>query len=256
MRTPFLALILSASCTSDPAPVPVPTSNVDLAIDPAALAFPDTVPGTLSAPFTLTVTNVSNEVITPHTVGVTGDSGFGDSIGPVANFKVTADACKNVALEPGEQCQFDLAMAPIRTGAIDDLAGVINWSTAYDGKVSRTSAVSGKGYTVPGAQLSVDRDTIDLGQVLIRERTTHIDVTITNTGTAPSFTFDPPRFTGDPDFATYEDTCKHRSLLAGASCAIGVLMIPSSIGTLTGTLHITGPDISLSVALTGTAVEP
>jgi hypothetical protein len=250
----LLALILSAGCASDPAG-PVPTSKVDLAIEPAALAFPDTVPGTLSAPFTLTVTNVSNGVITPLSVGVAGFSGFSDAM-PVANFQVTADACTNVALEPGEQCDFDLAMAPIRTGAIDDLAGVLDWSSDYDDNGSRSSAVSGKGYTVPGAQLSVDADAIDLGQVVIGESTTHIDVTITNTGTAPSFTLDPPRFSGDPAFATYGDTCEHRSLLAGASCTIGVVMLPSSIGTLTGTLQITGPDISLSVALTGTAVEP
>ena len=255
MRTLLLALILSAGCATDPPPPP-PTSDLDLAIEPAALVFPDTIPGTLSPPSTLTVTNVSTEVITPFSVGTLGWNGFTDDAQPVANFKVTTDGCKGVALEPGQQCQFELAMAPTRTGAIADRSGVISWSVYVDGKGSATSAISGKGITVPGAQLGVDKPAIDLGPVVIFERTAHIDVTVTNTGTAPSFTLDPPKLTGDPDFAIYGDTCKHRSLLAGESCQIGVWMLPSRTGSLSGTLHITAPDVSLTVALTGTSLDP
>ena len=255
MRTVFFALILSAGCASDPAPEPTP-SNFDLTIEPAAVMFPDTIPGTLSAPVTLTVTNVSADAITPLGVGTLGWSGFGDESEPVANFKVSADGCKGVALDPGAQCQFALALAPSRTGAIDDRSGVISWSIEGDEKFSQTSDVSGKGITVPGAQLAVDRNALDLGQVVIGQRTPHLDVTITNTGTAPSFTIDPPKLTGDPDFAIYDDTCKHRSVLAGASCKVGVFMRPSSRGSLAGTLEITAPDVSLSVALSGTSVDP
>jgi hypothetical protein len=252
MRTVLLVSFCVAGIgCADQTPWPIapdPDPTVVLSISPAVGELGDAVVATESPPITFTVTNVSGESITPGGIGLSPDGSDIDS-----SFALIGDACSNVALEPGAQCEIDVALAPIRTGELDGVLLVNGATPDFTPSFAAMSSMIGKGTTTPGAMLSSTPSSLDLGQVVIGEATTHLDVTVTNSGTAPSFTL-VAQLLGDPDFALYGDDCTNHSVLPGASCTVGVYLQPSQLGARSGTLELSGADGTFDVALTGTSV--
>ena len=181
----------------------------------AALVFPKTVEGELSAPIAVTITNTGGMAL----------NGIGISIsGP---FQETPNCGSQLAA--GAVCAIDVVFAPTQTGAF---TGTL---TIADALKTQTVALSGTGVTPP--VLSVTPVSLTFANQQQGVASTPQTVTVTNTGATPiaNIGF---AFTG-PAASSYSFTSNcGTALSSGASCAAQIVFTPSAAGSSAATLVV------------------
>jgi len=130
----------------------------------------------------------------------------------------------------------------------------VSWSdyALAAGPGDRTVTVS---TAVSEPNISVTPASKDFGSVVVGNSSATQTFTVSNTGSAP---LSVGSVTISGDFTITSDSCSGVSLDPSASCAVGVVFTPSTVGTLTGTLSITSDDPdtpTVEVALSGTGVS-
>lgn len=200
-------------------------------LSPSSLSFAAQKIGTLSAPQTITLTNLT---------GTPQDLSNLLLISVNQNEFIENDNCPyNLATS----CTISIQFAPTLVGA--KTANLQAWSA--NGDVA-TASIAGSAFSI-GPALSVSPSSLDFGTPFVGTNVTPQSVTLTNTGDVPVTISSVAAGTG---FTTL-NACGN-SIQPGASCAIGVFIDTSSTGTKTASLTITdsAPDSPQKVSLTGT----
>jgi hypothetical protein len=150
----------------------------------------------------------------------------------------------------GESCT---AAPTVGSCAITFVTGGTRTLTAtYSGDTNvNGSASASKSQTV--SNISLSTTSLLFGNQLVGTRSAAQTVTLSNVGTTAL------TISGITWSANFSDSNNcGTTLLAGRSCRINVVFVPTTIGVLTGTLTITDSDITSPqiVTLTGTGVQP
>lgn len=110
--------------------------------------------------------------------------------------------------------------------------------------------------TPPGmAMLSIDRNSADVGSVLVGQASAPAMFTVTNSGTAATGVL-AVQISGS-GWAITSNGCAGMTLAAGADCDLAVALTPGAVGTASGMLTVNAsPGGSVSATLTGTGIPP
>ncbi|HVV82041.1 MAG TPA: choice-of-anchor D domain-containing protein [Kofleriaceae bacterium] len=105
------------------------------------------------------------------------------------------------------------------------------------------------------AHLMIDRDSADLGMVVVGDTSAAATFTIQNTGDGDSGRL-MVTVSGD-GYATTMDMCNNTTLAAGARCSVGVTVTPTAAGPDQGTLTVKAtPGGMVTASLTANALAP
>jgi len=235
--------LLITSTQSGVPPLTVPlsgtgTSPAFLSLSPTSLSFPSTPINTTSTAKTITVSNPGTAPLNAPSLQVTGD------------FQVTLNGCASGALAAGGSCTVQVEFAPTVVGG---RTGTLTVSSTTAGVQSVAASLSGTG-TGPAA-FTASPLQIAFPVVLVGQSSSAQTVTVTNTGSAPAISTSVS--INSNQFAISTNNCPG-SLVAGASCQIGVVFKPTANTAVSASLAVTSPSVanSASVALTGTGGVP
>ncbi len=203
-----------------------------------ALSFPNTQLGSRSASQAVLVTNSGDATLT-HISTQTG--------GPFS----TANGC-GASLGGHLSCTIAVSFVPATVGPATGTL-TINDTISIAQHV-QVVTLSGQGTPPPQAYTAPSN--IDFGPYALSIATPPQMVTVSNPGSSAISDLSPSLL--GSDFSIASDTCA-TSLNPGASCQIGVVFTPSSIGNRQGTLTVQGSGASfgepLIVSLTGSGED-
>ncbi|MBT9332181.1 choice-of-anchor D domain-containing protein [Paracidobacterium acidisoli] len=205
------------------------TSGVIL-LAPASIAFPSTLVGSPSTAQSVSISNTGGQSVTLTSEAATGD------------FAISANTC-SASLSADTACALSITFTPTTTGT---RTGTL---TVTDNIGTQTITLTGTGQTAPTDTLSTA--SLSFGTVLIGASSTAQQITLSNTGTQ---SLNPITVQVSGDFSS-TNNCG-ASLEGNASCAIAVTFVPKASGAETGSVTITDPLRTQSVALSGTGVAP
>jgi uncharacterized repeat protein (TIGR01451 family) len=203
-----------------------------------SLSFPSQAVGSTSAPQTVVLTNIGNDVLTIDLMNtVTG-----------GDFAISSNTCPQM-LAAGSACNIAITFNPTATGprvgslSVKDNAGDSPQSLILMG----TGTPSG-----PSASLSATA--LPFGGQLVGTTSAAQSVTVTNTGNA-QLTFSSVGASGD--FAKTSDTCTNAIVAPNATCSISVTFTPTTTNARAGAITITdnAPDSPQSVTLSGNGMD-
>jgi hypothetical protein len=197
---------------------------------PTVMSFPTTLVGATATAQVVTVSNTGGQPVTLTSEAATGD------------FAISVNTC-GTSLSINTGCSLSITFTPTSAGA---RSGAL---TLIDGAGTQTIQLSGTGATAPTDTLTPL--SLAFGSVLIGSSSSAQQVTLSNTGTEA---LNPVSVQAGGDF-TAANACGS-SLEGNATCAISVTFVPKSSGAETGTLTITDPIHTQTVALSGTGVAP
>ncbi len=204
-----------------------------IAISPAAITFPGTLTGTVSAPVTVTIGNPGSAPLPFTSAAIT--------LGPFT----ASNTCPS-SIAVGGTCSASVIFAPTASGS------ATGTFTINDGASTSPQAVplSGTG-TAPTVGLSPTSLTFSSQNVGTTSAAQ--TVTVSNTGTGA---LDVTSITTSAQFGE-TNTCGS-SVAAGAMCSVSVVFEPTAPGTQTGTLTLTdnASNSPQTVTLTGTGSGP
>ncbi|MGC2635986.1 MAG: choice-of-anchor D domain-containing protein [Acidobacteriaceae bacterium] len=197
-----------------------------------SLAFGNQQVGTTSATQAIILSNSGDQILTSIAVSSTG------------SFTLT-NTC-GATLAGHTTCSMLVAFAPLTAGAAQGTLAV------SDEFRSQPVALTGTGLAPPA--ISIAPSSVDFGSVTVNATSAVSTVTVTNTGGYPISNLAAFVTTG---FAITANNCP-ASLALGASCQIAIDFAPSAASTVTGTLTLSGSNLSASstVALSGSGVTP
>ncbi len=200
-----------------------------LTVNPASIAFPDTVSGSTSATRVVTVTNTGNGPLAIASVTITGD------------FNVTGN-CAGTTLAAGYTCLLNLTFSPTATGA---RGGTLTVTGTATGPVTATVNLSGNG---TGAYSVVLTPTaLDFGTQLVGTASAVRNITISNTGTLAG-SLGTVSVSGD--FTLAANTCG-TSLPPQTGCTVSIAFAPTASGIRNGTLSVSSGAGTQTATLTG-----
>ena len=202
-----------------------------LSLSNSSLTFGNQLVGTISAPQTVTVSNVGGTTV--NISNITWSANFSDSSNCIGN------------LAPGRNCRINVRFAPTTTGVLN---GTLTITTSIG---TLTVTLSGTGVAPIN---SVSPTSLAFGNQRRNTTSPPQTVVVTNTGTAP-LNFTSIRIAGGNanQFAISNNSCP-ASLAAGANCTVSVVFKPTSVGNKVSSLgvNVAAPATSVLVQLTGT----
>ncbi len=191
-----------------------------LSFNVASLSFAGRLLNTVSAPLTVSITNVSQGPVTINSIVANGDS-----------FSIASHTC-STPLQPGRMCTVRVLFQPKLVGANTGTM-VVNHS---DPTSPSQIGLSGAGF---GLKLSATSFAFSTQPVGV-PTTYKASLTLSNVSTAPitinSLNFSSAEFNATNNCAI--------TLAAGASCAPGITFTPSDAGPRNATLNISDTDPS------------
>jgi hypothetical protein len=200
-----------------------------LTISPIQLNFGNLQVGSVSAPYSVTVTNSSNGPITLDLTGpFTGD------------FELVGQLCDDNTLAPGGTCTFSITFRPQSTGVQTDEVDIDIEPGAVDFEVD----LVGVG-TTPNGMISPLQ--LDFGAVQVGFTSNVQTVRFTNIGTGPISV--PPVNLAGPDFDEFliqTDSCSNAVVPSGQWCEVSVVFRPQTQGPKNAQLSIAplhNPDV-------------
>ncbi|MBS1821392.1 MAG: choice-of-anchor D domain-containing protein [Acidobacteria bacterium] len=199
-------------------------------LTPTSLTFPQTAVNATSAAVNIAVSNTGGAAIALGLPTVSGD------------FTIAANTCP-ATLAANSGCTVAIAFAPTASGARTG-----SFSVA-DGSNVLTAALSGTA-VLPATDALSPLSLVFGGQALGTGSAAQ-QVTLTNSGDV-ALTLISAQTTGD---FTAANACGN-SLAAHATCAIGVVFQPKSLGAAAGTLAVADQYRTQTVALSGVGVAP
>jgi len=198
-------------------------------LSPTSLTFAPQLAGSVSAPQTLTVTNLGNAALTVSSIAASG------------GYSAKSDCS---TLNPGASCNIGVAFLSELIGAD---RGVV---TITDNAASSPQVVNLAGSTLPALTLSPGR--VSLGSIAIGTTGPSKAVTLTNHG--PAFSIGAIATSGD---YVESNNCP-ATLSSGARCTIKISFHPTASGAILGALSVTsrdaGGNFPVSAALSGVGV--
>jgi hypothetical protein len=210
-----------------------------LSINANSLNFAVEDLGVASAPQTLTITNNGGLAVS--------DMGFGIAGQGASNFFCGATICSattcGATLGPGGNCAVQVIFKPATIGVSSASLNI----AADNVKVPATVALNGSGQVLSG--LNVSPPQLIFAATVAGSSSAPKTVTVSNTsGVAASQLV----LEASAGFKLTQGTC-NSSLAAGATCTVGVIFEPGSIGPVAGTLSVTSATIadSPTVVLSG-----
>jgi len=207
-----------------------------MSVSPTSLSFAAQQVNSASAPLTLTVTNSGGAPMANIGFQLTG-SGAG-------SFAIGTTTC-GALLANGSSCTVQVTFTP---GSAGGSAATLVVSSSTLGVTAVTVPLNGTGTVTTG--LNVSPAQLSFPGELPGQTSPAQTVTITNTG---SFAATSMAVTVSAQFGLSQNNCGS-SLAAGATCTIGVVFQPASVGNLTGTLTVTSAAVAnaATVTLSGT----
>jgi hypothetical protein len=215
-----------------------PAPVAALSIDPTVQNFGDVVVGDSSDGSTFTVSNSGDAGSQTGTISVTSGG----------DFAIDASTC-GASLGQGETCTVTVIFSP---GAEGVRSGNV---TATAGDLTASAALSGTG-TGP-ADISINPDTADFGDVVAGSSSASQTFTVSNDGDGDTGTLAVTLGGANAgQFSVDADTCDGTSLAAGASCDITVTFSPTDAGNAAATLTVDGDGTDpVSASLSGTGLD-
>jgi hypothetical protein len=227
--------------------VPVTVAGIGLAgpsisLSPATVNFTATTVGAMSASQTVTVANPGGVGLNGLTLQVSGPA--------AGDFPVGANSCTGT-LAGGATCSAVVSFKPTVAGG---RTAFLTAASSTVGVASVTSSLSGTGLTP--ASLGASPIQLAFAATLLGQTSATQTVTITNSGgtgiadlrvgTTAGFALDPAK------------TNCGQALAAGASCIVGVVFTPATVGVATGSVKAssTAQSTSATVAVSGTGALP
>ena len=207
-------------------------ASLPLLLQPPSLYFPPQQVNTASQPQTIAVWNVQPTAQSITSIrtqgGVSQTNNCPDSLAPGANCTITASIA--------------LSSAPQGGIIIIDLPSQQTVFTYVDLMATSTSAVS------------LSMNSANFGNVAVGKSSLVRTIGITN-ASGETIAAPTASISGDPAFSIVGSTCTS-SLLAGASCGIGVRYTPAGNGASAATLSVTSGSGSATVQLAASGALP
>ncbi|MGB7848355.1 MAG: MBG domain-containing protein [Candidatus Acidiferrum sp.] len=214
-----------------------------LSLSTSSLLFGNQLVGTVSAPQTVTLSNVGSTSIT--IIGVQWSANFSDS-----------NNC-GASLLPGRSCRINVRFAPTATGVLTGTLTI----TDSDATSPQVVSLTGTGIA-PVNTLSPAAGSILTFNSAINVTSASQPVTVTNTGTAPLFITSISRNGANANQFAQTNNCpiSPASLGANGSCTINVTFTPTAASPLTKTaalnVNVSAPALSGTINLTGNLMVP
>ncbi len=170
---------------------------------------------------------------------------------PTGEYSVVTNGCTGT-LAPGASCTIQLRFTPTATGPRP--AGSLQISATAGG--TRTVVLSGTG--VPVGALSIAPTSSDLGSTLQGTTGTTVTFTVSNTGGSTSGPITTALAgTNAADFRLTANNCNGITLVAAATCTVGVTFQPATSGAKTASLSVSATPGGTAIAsLTATGLAP
>ncbi len=206
-----------------------PNTNVgpvQLNLQPATISFPNTIVGLSSTPVVLTLTNVSDS-----------PAAIQPSI-PTTNLTVLSNSC-TAPLTAHSKCSLSVSFSPSSAGA---KSGSIEFQN--DGGTSLNAQFTGNALL---PTLEVSPTSVSFGDVAINTPSQTTQVHVTNISAS---SLQPIYINASKPFTVASNSCA-TTLLAQASCDIGLAFLPVAPGSGTGVLTITAAGYTTQVNLSG-----
>ena len=200
-------------------------------LTPVVMSFPTTTVNATSTTQNITISNTSGATVNIGTPAVSGD------------FKITANTC-GATLPANTGCTVAIVFAPMASGT---RTGSMTLTSGTD---TLTASLSGNGVLPATDALAPASLTFAVQQLGTSSATQQ--VTLTNSGDVALTLISAQIASGD--FVAV-NSCGN-SLAGHASCSIGVVFQPKSVGPQAGVLTVADQYRSQTVALSGTGVAP
>ncbi len=211
-----------------------------LTISSTASALGDAVVGQ-------TGTTVSTFTVTNTGTASTGALAVIPAGSEPQHFAKSNDLCSTMTLAPAATCTFEVRFAPLSAGA---KAALFQIGATPGGTV--TGSVTGTGFA-PASLRGVPLQ-LELGSVVINQPSAALSVTVANVGGVASGAIT-QSITGS-DFAITASTCNGTMVAAGTTCTVTIMFTPSSTGTKSGQLVLTGaPGGTVVTSLVGDGIS-
>jgi hypothetical protein len=204
-----------------------------IAISPTTVTYSNQPVGTISTSVTVTVTNTGNAPLNVSTVTTTGDF-------------METDNCAGATIVQGATCSVQVSFAPTAVGSRMGLLTV--YGNVAGGQA--TTSLAGTGTAAAAivlTPLALNFPTTSAGATTAIE-----NLTISNTGGTVA-TLQTPTISGS--FQISANTCGS-SLAAGVGCTLSIVFMPTSAGTLTGTVTVVDSVGTQVASLSGVATNP
>ncbi len=252
-------LVFSDNASGSPQSVPLSGTAVPSApavgLAPASLTFASQLIGTSSAPQPVTLTNAGTAPLLINSIRIVQNTATGAA--RVSDFTLTS-GCRitggaATVLAPGTSCVLNVTFTP-RAGAAGTRSANLVFSDNASGS-PQTVALNGLAASSGVAVAGIAPAALTFASQVVGTTSALQSLTLANTGSA-SLAISSVSLTGiNPgDFAIATNSCTS-TLVAGASCAIGITFTASTTGTRSGSLSISSNDPAhptLTVSLTGT----
>lgn len=197
-------------------------------LNPASLAFSNTVLGQSSSALAATLANTGTGALTIDTIGVSGAG--------AADFSVSGGTCApGGSVAAGANCTVLVSFKPGSAGARSATLAVAHNGTGGSSSV----ALSGTASKTPQATIGVSATSIGFGALAVNTPSAPQGVTINNSGqnalTLSALTL---AGTNGAVFTLGGDCAVNKPIAGGASCALTVAAQPSASGAFTGSLTL------------------
>jgi hypothetical protein len=226
------ATVPDAAATSDAAVIVDAKPPLQLSLSSTTLDFGPTVVGGVSAPQSLTVTNVGSAVGPPLSVFVNDGH----------HFPLYQDRCSGATLAPGNSCTLAFTFNPDAPGALQTDGAVTGGAqrAAFFLRGTGTSSAS----TLSLSPNSVDFNNVDIG----------VDVPITFTVTNQAATDSGViKVSASPtaSFQITNDHCAQTTLAQLGQCTFTLVFAPRTLGPVSGTILAESATSSATSTATG-----
>ena len=225
----------TATVVGSPGDAGAPRSSISVA---ATVADSGTLGAGVVAATTLTVSNDSTEPVgTPdlQVVGLTG-----------ANLILQDSSC-NAPLEPGFSCYVNALFS-------GEKLGLQSFEVTATSTLGGTGSVKLSVNIVSDATLQMDQSAAAFGSVPYQQASAPVVMHVTNTGGVETGPLQ-IHFSG-ANARDFSETDACGALAAGGSCDISVMLTPSALGAIAGTLSVSAsPGGRLTAALSGTGMQ-
>lgn len=237
-RRPWLALVMAIALAVG-ALLAVPTAAEaapgDFIVALSSFAFPLTTVGDTSAPINITITNVSAGTLP---VGLANTAPA-----PSSEFGVST-TCP-VSLGSGASCVVQYVFHPTSPGPVSGTASPQVDGTTYPVLLSGTGI----------AAFTVTLSTFTFSSTPVGDTSAPIDITITNV-TAAAHAVGLANTAPAPSSEFGVSTTCPPSLGSGASCTVGYVFHPTSLGLKSGTASPQVDGTTYPIVLSGTGFDP
>ena len=202
-------------------------SDALLTVTPTTRDFGNGVLGTSSAASVFTVQNSGQRATGPLALALTGAS--------ASSFAIEAGSnCVGASLAGGASCTASVIFTP---GA----AGPASAALEITGTPGGTATVMLAGNGLRPGEISISPLTANLGSTVLNQMSAVRSFTVENMGEAATGTLTATLGGSDAgQFAIAQNGCNNAMLAARATCTIDVRLVPTSTGSKSATLTVTG----------------